>query len=152
MVLSQHRFCSPGTFDSFCRRIRFLWLVAKRMLLVSCGQGPGMLWNILQCTGQAPKTELSGPKCQQYLDLETLHCSVSLILFTNLTEKRLVGSSLVAQQVKDLAVVTAAAQVTAVAWVLSLAWELAHAMGTAKKEKKKKKNLVKPMWKKIDTI
>ena len=43
-----------------------------------------------------------------------------------------------AQQVKDLAVVTAAAQVTAVAWVLSLAWELAHAMGTAKKEKKKK--------------
>ena len=41
---------------------------------------------------------------------------------------------LVAQQGKDLAM----ALVTAMAQVLSLAWEFPHAMGKAKKKKKKK--------------
>ena len=41
-------------------------------------------------------------------------------------------SSLVAQRVKDLFVVTAAAQVTAVTQVQSLTRELVHATGTAK--------------------
>ena len=52
-------------------------------------------------------------------------------------------SSIVAQQVKDLAsVVTAVALVTAVVWVCSLALELLHAVCTAKQKQKphKKQN------------
>ena len=44
-------------------------------------------------------------------------------------------SSLGAQQVKDLAVVTVVVQVTLVVWVPPLAWELPHAVGMAKKKK-----------------
>ena len=43
-----------------------------------------------------------------------------------------------AQQVKDLAFVTAAAWVTAAAQVQSLTQELLHAKGMSKKKKKKK--------------
>ena len=46
---------------------------------------------------------------------------------------KILGSSLVAQQVKDLGFVTA------VVLVWSLAQELLHAVGLAKEEKKKKK-------------
>lgn len=45
-----------------------------------------------------------------------------------------IGSSCVAQQVKDLAgIVAAVVQVATVAWVWSLAWDLPHAAGAAKK-------------------
>ena len=47
-----------------------------------------------------------------------------------------------AQQVKDLAFVTAAAWVIAVAQVQSLTQELLHAKGMSKKKKKRKKALV----------
>ena len=43
-----------------------------------------------------------------------------------------------AQRVKDLALATASAKVEAVAWIKTLARELPHALGVAKKKKKKK--------------
>ena len=43
-----------------------------------------------------------------------------------------------AQRVKDLALATASAKVEAVAWIQSLAREFPHALGVAKKRKKKK--------------
>ena len=49
-------------------------------------------------------------------------------------------SSLVAQWIKDLTLISAVAQVTAVMWVWFLAWELPHTMGEAKRKKKKKKS------------
>ena len=46
-----------------------------------------------------------------------------------------------AQQVKDLLVVSTAARAAAVAWVQSLAWQPPHALGGAKKKKKERKRL-----------
>ena len=46
-----------------------------------------------------------------------------------------------AQQVKDLGIVTAVVQVTAVGQVRSLAQELSHAVGVAKKKKRKRKEI-----------
>ena len=46
-----------------------------------------------------------------------------------------------AQQVKDLVFVTAAALVTVIVRVQFLAWEHLYAMGMAKKKKKKKKKI-----------
>ena len=44
-----------------------------------------------------------------------------------------------AQWVRDPGIVTSAAQAATVAQVLSLTWELPHAMGVAKKRKRKRK-------------
>ena len=46
-----------------------------------------------------------------------------------------------AQQVKDLGIVPAVVQVTAVVQVRSLAQELSHAVGVAKKKKRKRKEI-----------
>ena len=46
------------------------------------------------------------------------------------------GSSFVAQRVRDLALSLAAALITAVAWVWSLAWELPHVTSMAKNKQK----------------
>lgn len=51
----------------------------------------------------------------------------------NVGLKNHVRSSLVAQQIKDLAFFTAMVQVAAVVWFGSLAWEYLHAMGVAQK-------------------
>lgn len=61
-----------------------------------------------------------------------------------LSKKVLAWSSLAAQQVKDLAFVTAAVWVAAaVAWIPSLARELSHAAGMVTNKQTNTKNIVK---------
>ena len=52
VVLNQGQFCSPG--DIWQCLETFLVITTGRLLLAPSGWSPGMLLNILQCTGQLP--------------------------------------------------------------------------------------------------
>lgn len=56
--------CSLGESGN----VRGIWVVTlgERVLLASSVLRPGMLIDILQCTGQPHNKELSGPGCQQH--------------------------------------------------------------------------------------
>lgn len=59
-VLNQRQFCPPR---GVCLQTFFV-VTAFGIMLARTGWRPGMLGNILQCTGQPHNKELSSPECQ----------------------------------------------------------------------------------------